>query len=178
MTDADGRYSIRIVRPGQYFLGVSLNHTPTLDTPYPRWFFPGTKDSESADRIDFSGKPGARTYDFTLPDRQPQRAIEGIVLTADGQPRPRAVVTVFDSSKLSVAQAFADQQGRFALNVFAGTAYRLYAIWPGKTLDEAASAVPMDIPPDGGTLDLRLTLTQPGNLFLEERGRPGFGKLR
>ena len=79
---------------------------------------------------------------FTLPDRQPERAIEGMVWRADGQPMPRAVVTVYDFSKNAVAQAFADQNGRFALHVFVGTAYRLHAVWPGRTVDEAVSAVP------------------------------------
>jgi hypothetical protein len=38
MTGPDGQYEIRIVRPGQYYLGVNLNRTATRDTPYPRWF--------------------------------------------------------------------------------------------------------------------------------------------
>jgi hypothetical protein len=174
MTDADGRYAIRVVTPGQYFLGINLNHTPTRDTPYPRWFYPGTQDSASAAGIDFAGKPETRTYDLTLPDRQPERTIDGIVLRADGQAMPRAVVTVYDFSKLSVAQAFADQEGRFTLSVFSGVPYRLYAVWPGRAPGEAASAVPLDIPPDSSPLNLRLILTQPGNVFLEElRQAPG-----
>jgi hypothetical protein len=174
MTDADGHYAIRIVWPGQYFLGVNLNHTSTRDTPYPRWFYPGTEDPVAAARIDFSGRPEVRTFDFTLPDRQPERAIEGIVLTKDGQPKPRAVVTVFDSSKMSVAQAFADQQGRFAVKVFAGITYRLIAVWPGTTLDAAVSAVPLAISPDSSPLNLSLTLTEAGNVYFEEqRQGPG-----
>ena len=114
------------------------------------------------------GRPEVRTHDFTLPYRQSERAIDGIVSGADGQPMPRAVVTVFDASQNIVAQAFADQSGRFALQVFAGTSYRLLAVWPGKTPDEAVSAVPMNIWPDNSPLSLRLTLTQPGNSFLDE----------
>jgi hypothetical protein len=81
---------------------------------------------------------------------------------------PRAVVTVFDSSQAIVTQAFADQNGRFALHVFVGTSYRLLAVWPGNTLEEAVSAAPLDIQPDSSPLSLRLTLTQPGNSFFEE----------
>jgi len=135
MTGVDGRYELRIVRPGQYYLGLNLNHTPTRDNPYPRWFYPGTEDPSSATRIDFSGKPEIRSYDLSLPDRQPERTIEGIVLSADGLPRPRAVVTAFDASKVPVAQAFADQAGRFALRVFVGIPYRLLTVWPGNTPD-------------------------------------------
>ncbi len=175
MTGADGAYELRIVRPGQYYLGINLNHTPTQDTPYPRWFYPGTEDPASATRIDFSGKPEIRSYDLTLPDRQPERTIEGIVLNGDGLPRPRAVVTAFDASQTMVAQASADQAGRFVLHLFAGMPYRLLAVWPGNSPHEAASAVPIDIQPDSQPLSLRLTLTQPGNLFFEEN-RQGVGR--
>ena len=168
MTGPDGRYQLRIVKAGQYYLGINLNHTPTRDTPYPRWFYPGADDPASATTIAFSGHPEVRTYDLTLPDRQPERSIDGIVSRTDGQPMPRAVVTIFDASRTVVAQAFADQSGRFSVRVFARTAYRLHAVWPGNTTEEAASAVPMDIEPDTTPLSLRLTLTQPGNSFLDE----------
>src|ERR1035437_5376928 len=67
MTGPDGRYQLRIVKAGQYYLGINLNHTPTQDTPYPRWFYPGTDDLASATTIAFSGRPEMRTYDLTLP---------------------------------------------------------------------------------------------------------------
>jgi hypothetical protein len=170
-TDLDGHYELSTVRAGHYYLGINLNHAPTPDTPYPRWFYPGTEDPALATRIDFSGKPEVRTYDFTLPDRQPQRSIEGVVLKADGQTMPRAVVNVFDFSKTIVAQAFTDPSGRFSLQVFAGTPYRLLAVWPGNTPEDAASAAPLDIQSDSRPLNLRLTLTQPGNSFFAEQQR-------
>ncbi len=169
MTDPEGRYEIRIVRPGQYYLGVSLNHTPSRDTPYPRRFYPGTGDPSLATTIDFWGKPETRTYDFTLPDQQSRRTIDGFVLRPDGQPMPRAVVTVLDDSQNVVAQALADLKGFFSLTVFSGTPYRLHTVWPGNTPAGAASAVPIDITPGSEPLNLQLVLTQPGNSFLESR---------
>jgi hypothetical protein len=167
ITGSDGRYEIRIVRPGQYYLGVSLNHTPNRDTPYPRWFYPGTADPVSATAIDFSGRPETRTYDFTLPEQQSRRTIDGFVATRDGQARPRAVVTVLDDSRNVIAQAFADVKGFFSLDVFSGTSYRLHAVWPGNTPGDAVSAVPMEIASGSDELSLRIELTQPGNSFLE-----------
>ncbi|MEO8368863.1 MAG: carboxypeptidase-like regulatory domain-containing protein [Candidatus Solibacter sp.] len=168
-TDPDGRYQLRIVKPGQYYLGINLNHTPTQYTPYPRWFYPGTDNQASAISIAFSGRPETRTYDLALPDRQPERSIEGIVSRTDGQPKPRVLVTIRDASRTVVAQAFADQSGRFSAHVFAGTAYRLHAVWPGNAADAAASAVPVEIEPGTSALTLRLTLTQPGNSWLDEQ---------
>jgi hypothetical protein len=169
MTDTQGRYEIRIVRPGQYYLGVSLNHSPSRDTPYPRWFYPGTGDPSLATTIDFSGKPETRTYDFTLPDQQSRRTIDGFVLRRDGQPMPRAVVTVLDDSQNVAAQAFADLKGFFSVAVFSGMPYRLHTVWPGNTPADAASAVPINIAPGSELLNLQLVLTRPGNSFLESR---------
>lgn len=177
MTGPDGRFELRIDGPGEYYLGVNLNHTATRDSPYVRWFYPGTEDSAVAARVVFSGKPEARTYDFSLPDPQPQRVIEGITLQADGQPMPRAVISVFDSSQTFIGQAIAGPDGRFALHVFGGVRYRLHAVWPGNQQEPAVSAPPVDIPAETSPLSLQLTLTQPGNSALEER-QPGHAARR
>lgn len=171
MTNRDGHYEIRVFKPGDYYLGVNLNHSPSRDTPYPRWFYPGTADPAAAIKIDFDGRPETRTYDLSLPDRQPERVIDGIVLTADGQPRPRAVVSLLDDAQNFAAQAIADPNGRFTLRAFTGTAYRLHATWAGDGPNRAVSAVPLSIDPDTSPLSLRLILTQPGNSVLDERRR-------
>ena len=82
---------------------------------------------------------------------------------------PRAVVTVLDESQNVVAQAFADLKGFFSLGVFSGTPYRPHTVWPGNMPGDAASAVPIEIAPGSGPLNLELVLTQPGNSFLEGR---------
>jgi len=165
-TTPDGYYEFRVVRPGEYYLGINLNHTPTRDTPYPRWFYPGTENQAAAAIINFSGKPDSRTYDFTLPDRQDERVIEGIVLTSEGRPMPRAPVTVYDSAESVVAFGVADNAGRFLLRVFADVAYRLHAVWP-EYPDKVFSAVPVDIDPGSRPLNLQLILNQRGNSVLD-----------
>jgi hypothetical protein len=61
-----------------------------------------------------------------VPDRQTERVIEGVVLTSEGRPMPRARLTVFDSTESVVAFGVADTDGRFLLRVFAdATAFEL-----------------------------------------------------
>lgn len=160
LTNADGHYELRILRPGEYHLGINLNHTATRYSPYPRWFYPGTEDPAAATKIDFSGRPETRLYDLTLPDPLPERTVDGVVVRADGQPAVRSVVTAFDAFRNSVAQAFTDPSGHFSMHIFVGTPYQLHAVVPGP---EAVSAPPVDIQPGSSPLSLRLTLTQPGN---------------
>src|SRR5262249_54961812 len=101
--------------------------------------------------------------------------IDGIVLTSEHSPTPRARVMVYDSADHVAAQAFADAAGRFQLRVFADTAYRLHAVWPN-TPDKAVSAVPVDIVPGTEPLSLQLILDQPGNSVLQS-GRKGPGAI-
>ena len=177
VTDSDGRYEINIIRPGQYYLGINLNNTATTDAPYPRWFYPGTEVQALASIIEFFGKPDSATYNFTLPDRQNPRTIEGIVLTSDGRPRPRTSVSVVDSFDAVIATGVTDDSGRFLLRVFAQIPYRLYAIFAGDSPGAAVSALPTDIQPGPRPLSLRLILTEPGNLFFGS-GRKGPGEQR
>jgi hypothetical protein len=93
VTDADGHYELRILRPGEYYLGINLNRTATRYTPYPRWFHPGTEDPAAATKIDFSGRPETRVYDLTLPDALPERTVDGVVVSVGGQSAVRSVVT-------------------------------------------------------------------------------------
>lgn len=162
-TDADGRYELRILRPGEYNLGINLNETATQYSPYPRWFHPGTQDPVAATKINFSGRPETRVYDFILPEPLQERTIDGIVVRADGHAAAGSVVTAFDSFRNIVAQAFTEPDGQFVMQVFVGTAYQIHALLPGP---EAVSALPVDIPPGNTPLSLHLTVKQPGNSVL------------
>jgi hypothetical protein len=174
MTNSNGQYELSISRPGHYYLGINLNHTPTRDTPYPRWFYPGTEDESLAGIIEFSGKQETRTYNFSLPERQSERVIEGIVSTVDGRSGPNARIAIYDSFDQVIDFGNADSEGRFLLRVFVEIGYRLHAVGSGDGPDQAASAVPTDIPPGTERLSLRLVLTEPGNSLIKP-GRKGPG---
>ncbi|MBV9396474.1 MAG: carboxypeptidase regulatory-like domain-containing protein [Bryobacterales bacterium] len=172
IVDADGYYKLRITKPGQYYLGINLNNGPSRFVPYPRWYYPGTQAPEQATVIDFSGKPEFRAYDLTLPDPQPERIITGIAIAGDGRPMARVTVSALDFANKFAGQAFSDQNGRFTLNLYTGTSYRIHAVMPGP--GQAVSAVPQDVPAGSQPLDLTFKLDQPGNSVLEAiQGRLG-----
>jgi hypothetical protein len=106
-----------------------------------------------------------------LPDRLTERVIEGVVLTREGQPQVQARVNIVDPGTVVVYDG-ADQNGHFVLHLFAGIPYRVHAMWPGdKPPGSALSAVPVDIPPEGGPSRFRLVLDQPGNSVQQEQGK-------
>jgi len=166
-TSADGRYRLSVWRPGPYKLGVNLTHTATQETPYPRWFYPGTEDPSAAATIESVGRPEHRVFDFVLPAQLKERRIEGIVRMTDGRPAPVVLVRVLDGSNTFVAQGTADRDGHFALRVFEGVSYELHAVWPGAVRTGATSAVPEAIPAGSGPLSLHLVLDQAGNSVVD-----------
>ncbi|MCZ2157117.1 MAG: carboxypeptidase-like regulatory domain-containing protein [Bryobacterales bacterium] len=171
MTNADGRYQLKVSRPGQYQLGVNLTHTATRETPYPRWFYPGTEDPLAAAAIEFLGRPDTRAYDVVLPERLREREVEGFVWMADGRPAPAARLFALDSSLATTAHEIAGPDGHFRLRVFAGVPYELHAVWPEDTPAGATSAVPTEISAGNGSLTLKLILDQAGNSFADASGR-------
>jgi hypothetical protein len=49
-TDDQGYYELSRLRTGDYYLGVNIDNSPTRNSPYPRWFYPGVEDPKLADR--------------------------------------------------------------------------------------------------------------------------------
>jgi hypothetical protein len=84
-TDGNGRYELRRLATGDYYLGVSLSRTPTVESPYTRWFYPGTEDPAAAGIVHLSDRPEALRFDLTLPEPQHDRVITGTVFWPDGR---------------------------------------------------------------------------------------------
>ncbi|HYR90903.1 MAG TPA: carboxypeptidase regulatory-like domain-containing protein [Terriglobia bacterium] len=179
-TDAEGRFELRHFRSGGYHLGVNLDHSPTLATPYTRWFYPGTEDAAKAAIIYFSEAPETKRYYLRLPERQNDRVFAGTVRWPDGRPAPGVRLFLADPRwpwREAAAQVAADANGRFVLHGFDGTTYRLHAVLMGVPSNGITSAEPVVIQPGTGALDLQLVLTQKGNSFDQDR-RKGFEQLR
>jgi hypothetical protein len=68
MTDADGRYELRYLDTGDYYLGVNLDRMPNPQNPPRRWFYPGAQDQAQAMVIHVADAPGRQQFDLTLPD--------------------------------------------------------------------------------------------------------------
>jgi hypothetical protein len=168
-SDANGRYELRHLAGGDYFLGVSLTRPPTREQPYTRWFYPGTEDPARAVLVHVLDKPGSQRFDVTLPPAQHDRTVRGTVYWPDGRPAENINIVVQDprwpwfTGQMS---ARTGKDGQFTVQVLDGTAYRLHAV---NFANPAVSAVPAAIAPGGGPPDLRLVLTQKGNSLAESR---------
>jgi hypothetical protein len=161
-TDENGRYELRRLTTGEYYLGISLSRTPTLQNPYTRWFYPGSEDPAAAALVHVSDKPEILRFDLTVPDPQHDRVISGTVFWPDGRVA-EGVNLFFEDPRWpwlnSTVAATTDKQGRFAVHALDGTRYRLHA---ATFVNAPVSAEPAPIESGVSPLDLKLVLTRKG----------------
>jgi hypothetical protein len=159
-TDENGRYELRHLTTGDYYLGISLSRSPTLQNPYTRWFYPGSEDPAAAAIVQVSDKAEVLRFDLTVPDRQHDRMISGTVFWPDG--RIAEGVNIFLEDPRwpwlnSNVVATTDKRGRFTVHGLDGTRYRLHA---AAFVNAPVSAEPAPIDTGGSPLDLKLVLTR------------------
>jgi hypothetical protein len=187
-TGSDGTYELRNIRPGEYYLGINLAHTPTKDMPYARYFYPGTEDAAQAGIVIVPQSAGTIAESFPIPAPQTERAIAGSVYWPDGRPAEGVSILLEDVRwpwQTNTILATTDAQGRFEIAAFDGTAYRIHAVKMASRVGDSVSADPVAL---GPATDLskpqRLILTRKGHSAAELTGkgleawRAGRGLLR
>src|SRR5205807_1923672 len=124
-------YELRHLTTGDYYLGISLSRSPTLQNPYTRWFYPGAEDPALAGILHVSDRPEVQRFDLTLPAKLHERAIQGAVFWPDG--RPAEGVNIFLEDPRWAWQTFTvaattDHRGHFTTHGLDGTRYRVHAV--------------------------------------------------
>jgi hypothetical protein len=133
LTDEQGRYAINGIPPGDYYLGININSTPTKQRPYAATYYPNTPDIAQALQIVLA--PGPLTYDLDLrlPGRLPLVTIQGRVLNPDGSPPrsedyPRiAIEEPGLSGQIEGGPISVDAEGWFEFELCEGVSYSAYA---------------------------------------------------
>jgi hypothetical protein len=123
-----GVFELTGLEPGRYYLGLNVEHSPNIDSPYPKTYFPGVQDRAQSTMIEV--KPGVKlmNIDIALPDQLIEHDIEVQVLWSDGrtarggyaylrsQDHPGAIVAPNGVSPL-------DGEARVVLKGFQGYVY-------------------------------------------------------
>jgi hypothetical protein len=158
VTDANGRYELRHLTTGDYYLGISLSRSPTLQNPYTRWYYPGAEDPAKAGFLHVSDRPEAQRFDLTLPEAQHDRMIQGAVFWPDGRPAQGVNMFLEDPRwpwQVFTVAATTDKQGNFMAHALDGTRYRLHAVGSERG---PISAEPVQIDAGANPLNLKLVM--------------------
>lgn len=167
-TDPNGRYELRGLTTGDYYLGISLSSSPSLENPYTRWFYPGTEQPTAAITIHVSERSERQSFDLTVPARQNPRVIEGVVVWPDGRPAPDVQLYLEDPRwpwQAPPVVASTDPAGRFKVTALDGTSYRIHAV---SLANGSSSAEPLLVKPGATPARLSLALTHKGHSAAEQ----------
>ena len=130
-TDKEGRYALRLLKPGQYYLGVRIaGSAGATYVPYPQTYYPGVKDRSQATVITITEGQHIDLAELILPARFIERTLNGIVVDPDGTPVAGAVVWLkerqYEDSDMPYRRE-TDSEGRFSYPVYEGIKYELNA---------------------------------------------------
>jgi hypothetical protein len=134
LSDEMGHYVIHGIPPGEYYLGVSINSTPTKENPYPPNYYPNTSDVKSAARIRFDQDSSFQEFDFRVPHKLSVITVHGRVLGADGtllRPADRPQVRIKEpglEGQIETSPIVVDSEGRFEIELCEGVSYSAFAL--------------------------------------------------
>jgi hypothetical protein len=127
-TDANGRYSIRLVPPGSFRVGVAIPELggTSKDTPYAPTYHPAASSASKATLVNVKEGAVASGLDIVLGPPIPARAIQIAVVHADRKPATGATVRTSWVSGI-VRTESVDGKGVYTLTEYDGAQVELHA---------------------------------------------------
>jgi 5-hydroxyisourate hydrolase-like protein (transthyretin family) len=130
-TDKEGRYKMKLLKPGRYHLGVRIaGSAGSTYVPFPQTYYPGVSDRSQATVISVSEGQRIELDELVLPPRFIERTLNGLVLDSDGKPVAGAIVWLKESQYNDRDMPYrreTDSEGRFSYPVYEGIKYTLNA---------------------------------------------------
>jgi len=130
-TDKEGRYEMKLVRPGRYLFGVRIfGSAGSTYIPFPRTYYPGVREADRATIISVAEGQRIDLNDLILPPRFVERVLNGVVVDTDGRPVSGATVWLKENEYQDRDMPYrkeTDSDGRFSFKVFEGINYNLKA---------------------------------------------------
>lgn len=132
-------FKFSFLPPGRYYLGFNLRGGPSIETPYPEFYYPGVEDRSKAEVITLT--EGQQISDIYLrrPLRLAERMIEGVAVWPDGKPYVENCGISLTNPRTGYREGncvSTDAEGRFKIKAIEGQTYHLAAtlVGPGRGL--------------------------------------------
>ncbi len=130
-TDTEGRYEMKLLRPGRYHLGVRIaGSAGSTYVPFPQTYYPGVSEKSQAAVISITEGQRIELDELILPPRFIERTLNGIVVDSDGKPVAGATVWLKERQYADADMPYrreTDSEGRFSYPVYEGIKYTLNA---------------------------------------------------
>jgi hypothetical protein len=126
-TDADGRYEIGPLAPGEYQVGVNVEWGPRLDAPYPPTYHPGVLTRAQAESITLREGELHQT-NFVLPRKLKAVTVSGAIVFPDGTPASNVNVSLLAAGTvLGLSSTGTNAAGAFTLAGLSASTYSVRA---------------------------------------------------
>ena len=160
-TDKEGRYLMRLVKPGRYYLGVRIaGSAGATYVPYPQIYYPGVKDKSQATVLTVAEGQRIELDELVLGARFIDRTLSGTVVDEEGKPVAGAAVWLkerqYEDSDMPYRKD-TDSEGRFSFSVYEGIKYSIVAFLDTAERREKASE-PLEIVISSNQQPIKLVL--------------------
>lgn len=154
-TVEEGAFEFHDVPPGDYLLAVNPAGPSSFGPPYPPTFYPSASTPEAALAITVRPSETVELRDLQLPPPLVERSISGQVRRYDRQPAAGVVVRVIGPDGRE-STTWTDEAGRFKLQVYEGSRYRIAAERAFRGWATCSVRVEVEIGSENEPLDLIL----------------------
>jgi hypothetical protein len=158
MTDADGRYEIGPLPPGEYQVGVNVEWEPSLESPYPPTYHPGVLTRAQAETLAV-GEGEMRRANFTLPHSLTRLTVSGTVVFPDGRPAANVDVHLVAGRVSGISTTRTNAAGSFTLTGLSGSTYSVRASFYASAENNGSAETTISLA-DEPITDVQLVLTR------------------
>ena len=156
-TDADGRYEIGPLPPGEYQVGVNVEWGPRLDAPYPPTYHPGVLTRTQAESITLREGELHQT-NFVLPHKLTPVTVSGAIIFPDGTPASNVNVSLLAAGTvLGLSSTGTNAAGSFTLTGLSGSTYSVRASFYTSPENNGSAETTISVA-DEPVTDLKLVL--------------------
>jgi len=148
---------------GRYYLGFNLRGGPSIESPYPEFYYPGVEDRSKATIITLGEGQKISDLYFRRPLRLAERMIEGVAVWPDGKPYVTSCGIALTNPRNDDREGNCvspDAEGRFKIKAIEGQTYHLVGtlVGPGGGL---ISSKPMVLKVEKDNSPVKLVVESP-----------------
>jgi len=155
----DGNFDLWPLPPGDYYLGLNINGSPTPDAPLLPTYYPGVLKRSEAQVIHIE-EGEVKQLDLKIHDLAKPRTVQFVATGADGKPLKTVYIQTEDlrhpGDAVSYVNVDLDAQGAGTMVVYEGFNYHLHASHYAGNKDMCAK--PVVIPDGAGSLQAQFHL--------------------
>jgi hypothetical protein len=149
------RFDLWPLPPGDYYVGVNINSSPSAERPFPPTYFPGVTNENEASIVHV--KEGeVKDIELSLPQLASPRMVHFTAIGLDGKPMRKIYIQLEDLSHPGDAASYVNvdlsSKGEGTLTIYSGYSYHLHGShwvrygedWCAKTVTIPAGSEPVE----------------------------------